>query len=383
MFGAQLQVSSLLNVLHSLPDFRDPHGREFPLVVLGFALFATELANLRSQRRRARWLQANWEWVCETLRSHGITTVPRRSPSQATISRFLKGIDVWALIQRHLKTIRSAMKDLSGTAGKLRHYAVDGKRREGVRSVATGRTELDVAIFDVETRTVLAKSHASDKRGEGRVFRRLLRSFGRELPRGLFTMDAGLTSPATFVWLRSRDHEYLAAIKGNCGEVFSLAQSFAWDDATVFSTEESGHGRKERRELRRISLIHADAVEDFDKYADCGCVLQLRSARTEIATGKSSEEVRYFVVSKGIAARPLPVLATWIRGHWSQENHLHWAKDALLGEDDAREKSPRSSRVLGFLKDIVVSVAHSLRRPISEFTDVFQFRPRVLWQRIT
>lgn len=383
MFGAQQQVSSLLTILHSLPDFRDAKGREFPLVVLGFALFATELANLRSQRRRARWLHANWNWVCDTLRNYGITDIPERSPSQATLSRFLKGIDFWALIQRHLKATRAAMKEVAEQSGKLRHYAVDGKRREGIRSAATGRTELDVTIFDVETRTILAKSHASDKRGEGRVFHRLLRSFGIELPLGLFTMDAGLTSPATFAWLRSRNHEYLAAIKGNCGNVFSLAQSFAWEEATVFSTDETGHGRRERRELRRISLAHADAVEDFDKYADCGCVLQLKSMRTEISTGKTSEEVRYFIVSKGISSRPLPVLAAWTRGHWSQENHLHWAKDAILGEDDAREKSPRSSRVLGFLKDIVISISHSLRQSVSALTDLFQFRPSAIWQTKT
>lgn len=380
MLGAEQQVSSLLKTLLSLSDFREPQGREFPLVVLGFSLFATEVAKLGSQRRRARWLKTNWDWVSETLREHGIMDIPERSPSQSSISRFLKGVDFWALIQQHLRDVRIEMKQHAAKKNKLRHYAADGKRREGIQSTATGRTELDVAIFDVETRTVVAKSHASDKRGEGRVFRRLLRSFGLELPRGVFTMDAGLTSPATFAWLRSRDHEYLAAIKGNCGEIFALAQSFAWEEATVFCTEETGHGRIERRELRRISLAQADAVDEFDKYVDCGCVLQMTSTRTELATGVTSVEVRYFVVSKGIAGRPLPTLAGWIRGHWSQENHLHWAKDALLGEDDAKEKSPRSSRVLGFLKDIVVSVAHDLKQSISEMTDLFQFRPRSIWK---
>lgn len=383
MLSAELQVESLLVTLRTLPDFRDPLGREFSLVTLGFCLFVTELAKVGSQRRRARWLAVNWSWCKETLEKHNEIGIPERAPSQSSLSRALSGIDLWALMQRHLKLVREHIKQLSAKTKTLRHYAVDGKRREGIRSAQTGRTELDVTIFDVASRSVLAKSHASDKRGEVKVFRRLLRSFGLELSPGIFTMDAGLTSPATFTWIRSRGHEYLAAIKGNCGHIFELAQQFNWSGVTCFRTVETAHGRHEIRELQRISLAQTDDAEEFEKYIDCGSVIRLASTRTEISTGVVSFEMRYFVVSKGIAARPLPILAKWIRAHWSQENHLHWAKDAILGEDHAREKSPRSSRVLGFLKDIVISLAFSLKHSVSELTDMFQFRPSMVWRSST
>jgi hypothetical protein len=209
MFGAELQVKSLLKTLRSLSDFRDPQGREFSLVTLGFSLFFTELAKLKSQRRRARWLKTNWNWVVKTLLTMEVA-IPKRAPSQSTLCRALLGVDFWALMQQHLKEIRTHFSALCRKKSQLVHYAVDGKSREGIQSKTTGRTELDVTIYEVNSHTVLAKSHASDKKGEAKVFRRLLRSFGLELPRGIFTMDAGITSPKTLQLLRTREHEYIA-----------------------------------------------------------------------------------------------------------------------------------------------------------------------------
>ena len=54
---------------------------------------------------------------------------------------------------------------------------------------------------------------------------------------------------------------------------------------------------------------------------------------TTIRAGEECNEVRYYILSKYLAARGF---ASAVRGHWGIENRLHWQLDVTFQEDQCR-----------------------------------------------
>jgi len=179
----------------NLPDPRDPKARKYQYQLLLFCLLLTELRGIVRQRHRVRWLNGNWSWISELWSDLTAEKAHDRAPSQATLSRLLKKMDLWALVEQYHAARRSMLERSEQPRPRKekprRLYAIDGKAREGVVSPATGRTEIDVSIFDVESREVLAQRTLPDKQGEAPAVRSMLKRMGRQLEAGIFTGDAG------------------------------------------------------------------------------------------------------------------------------------------------------------------------------------------------
>ena len=381
MDEARMQVVVFFSIIADLKDFRHVKGRLFDLDLLLFCLLLTELKNCRRQRQRVRWLSGNWDWIREIWKTKANKDSSQTAPSQSTLSRLLKGIDLWALTEQYHAARRAAFhKDRSDTtdaetpAISLRHYAIDGKARAGIVSPVTGRTEIDVTVFDVRTREVLALRNLSDKQGESTAVQNILKHKGRTFPLGIFSSDAGITSPKVTARMISAGHQYLLALKENAGEVYSICRAFKWGKVAIINeTSDDAHGRKEKRYLRRISLSRSRS-QQFSKYSKCGYLYQVESIRME--NSKETREVRYFIGSRGLKGLLGKEILTIIREHWIIENGLHWVKDAVLAEDNLHVMSNRSSRVLGFLKNMVVTIGFSIYRSVQRFVDEFDASPK-------
>lgn len=381
MDEAHMQVVVFLSIIGDLNDFRHVKGRVFDLDLLLFCLLLTELKNCRRQRQRVRWLSGNWEWIREIWKTIANKDSPQTAPSQPTLSRLLKGVGFWALAERY-HAARTAIlhEDKSDTTNSEtpetspRHYAIDGKARAGIVSPVTGRTEIDVTVFDVRTREVLALRNLPDKQGESTAVQNILKQKGRSFPPGIFSGDAGITSPKVTARMVSAGHDYLLALKENAGEVYSICRDFEWDKVPVIhETSDEAHGRKEKRSLRRISLGRS-RTQQFSKYSKCGYIYQVESIRIE--NKKETRDVRYFIGSRGLKVILAKEILTIIREHWIIENGLHWVKDAVLDEDNSHVMSNRSSRVLSFFKNIVITIGFSIYRSVQRFVDEFDARPK-------
>jgi hypothetical protein len=343
----------------------------------------TELKNCRRQRQRVRWIKGNWSWIPQLWKEATRTEVniPNLSPSQSTLSRLLNKINLWALTESYHKARRLQELEKNDTENNsqaeissLNHYTIDGKYRKGIISAETGRTEGDVAIFNVETREVVATRSLKDKVGESTSGRSILKRVGKQLPRGIFTGDAGFTTPKFTGTVISTGHEYLFGFKENSGDVYQICCGMDWNSSPViFESFDDGHGRKEVRRLKRIALSKAMAKK-FNKYSKCGYLFCIESERT--VNGITTYEIRYYIGSKGLQGFSGESIATFIRKHWLQENGLHWVKDKILGEDSSFVMSHRSSRVLAFFKNIVVSVGYSIYKSVQEFVDEFDSMPK-------
>ena len=96
--------------------------------------------------------------------------------SQPTISRLtakLNGTNFPIVVEELQKdSYFEGLKDLVASIDKkdlgdlLPIYNVDGKSREGCISEETGRTEVDLNVYNPETRTLISTIHLEDKQGE-------------------------------------------------------------------------------------------------------------------------------------------------------------------------------------------------------------------------
>jgi predicted transposase YbfD/YdcC len=309
------------------------------------------------------------------------------SPSQSSISRFFKNADEQEIKKLYLEKLREkeeresaecAQKQLSLKA--LPHYAIDGKSRGGCVSELTGRTEIDLTIFNVETRTVIGLEVIPDKEGEATSAQKIFKDYGKQLPRGILTADAGFTSPKLIVELRKLDFEYIIGLKGNAGKVFEIVEKYDWSRCEYSATtDEKGHGREEKRKIR-VLPISAFPNRTFSKYSDCAYIICIDSFRT--LNGVTSIEKRFYIASKGLKGYKPEDFLSRIRAHWIQENGLHWCKDAILGEDNLPKHSHRSSRLLGFLKSIVVSIGYEFFRSVQKFKDNMVANPKKMMEQI-
>lgn len=369
-------------------------------------------ADRRSQDACAVWLKAHWTWIIlawEEWAAGALSDAARRrAPSQATLSRFLAACswqELTALFtaeqRRQLKerwsefVRRRKMHGATRKGGKvpdrrklarlvrkpIPQYSLDGKRRNGCVSSETGRHEVDLRLYCPDTKQVLASRTLNDKEGEQDASREILENEGKSLPPGIITGDAGILSPQVVSAARAAKHEYLLGIKGNAGKAHDLISSHPWERiARSHENYSKGHGREEFRSLKRVSLASLGSPEVFEKYKDMGFAFQLTRLVKTTATGNITEEVAYFVGSRGLAPLSYAQVQAYARDHWQQEA-FHWVRDVVLNEDDCPQKRNNASRVLSLLRDAVIDIGTRAFGSTRRFLDAFSADPKGVLKR--
>ena len=143
-------------------------------------------------------------------------------------------------------------------------------------------------------------------------------------------------------------------LKADVARLFDLPPG-PGQDLRITRQVSSGHGRVETRILA--------ASSDLKGYVDWPGVEQgLRLERRVYyqATGRTTVEVEYGVLSLAPDQIDLPTVLTRWRGHWSIENNLHWTRDVVMGEDASRVRSGNAPQTLAALRNAVISLVKRL-----------------------
>ncbi len=74
---------------------------------------------------------------------------------------------------------------------------------------------------------------------------------------------------------------------------------------------------------------------------------------TEKSDGTTSDDVRYFIVSRYLSG---PRFARAVRGHWGIENSLHWVLDVTFDEDQSRTRNRHMANNLSWLRRFAISL---------------------------
>jgi hypothetical protein len=86
--------------------------------------------------------------------------------------------------------------------------------------------------------------------------------------------------------------------------------------------------------------------------------MRIHRQTTEIATGKTSEEVVYAITRLPVEEADEARLSSLVRGHWSVEA-LHGIRDGTFGEDQSRVPTKNAPRAMASLRNLAIRL-HAL-----------------------
>jgi predicted transposase YbfD/YdcC len=154
--------------------------------------------------------------------------------------------------------------------------------------------------------------------------------------------------------------DYLLAVKDNQPTLHAAMQTAFAKAATKptpvhreYTTEESGHGRHERRTVRVLPAAGNVAASQLRLWLGLLTLVMVVRVVTCQATGVVTTEVAYYISSLRPNARRI---GPAIRGHWGIENGWHWVLDVVFREDARRLYDRTAAENVAFLNRLAVSL---------------------------
>jgi predicted transposase YbfD/YdcC len=326
---------NLIEVFDRIPDPRKRRGiRHRVPVILAVAPSAT-MAGARSFTAIGQWAREVNAQVAGQL------GMGWRRPEESTFRRVLCALDAEVL-----DWVTGAWTYLrSGQIAGRRVLSFDGKTVRGARGKDGKAPHLLSGIVHGPG-TVITQTRVPDKSSEIPALRGLLDRFA--LSGVLVIADALHTQRDTAREIVARQGHYLLTVKRNqlgllraCSHLpWTLIPSVTWTDKT--------RGRRIRRTIR---VIDADRWVDFPGAAQ---IAQL--TRKRVIKGKRHTEVVYLICSLPAVEASPEQLATWIQGHWSIENRVHWVRDVTWDEDRQTARTGSGPQVMASLRNIAISL---------------------------
>jgi predicted transposase YbfD/YdcC len=239
--------------------------------------------------------------------------------------------------------------------------AIDGKAVKG--AIGTdGQIPYLLAAATHQNSAVIAERLIGAKTNEVPEFAPLLR--GLPLGGWVLTIDAAHTvrAHAHFIAEELLAH-YVMIVKENTKGLFGRLNDLDWTSVPVsHRSVDTGHGR---REVRTIQVMDAPADLGFPHAAQVFLIERYttRKVRKRIKNSRryKTVQVKTAVAVLGITslstADAAPEhLATYVRGHWSIENRLHWVRDVTFREDASQVKTGSRPRIMATLRNLVIGL---------------------------
>lgn len=362
------EYASLLDHLRLIPDPRDPRGIRHALAsVLAIAATAV-LAGARSFTAIGEWIADAPAQVMTALgvRHDRLSGVPA-PPHEATVRRVLQVVDAEALDAAVAAWLTARLREQPDTmpAPQRRRrpaIAVDGKALRGARLDEHETVHL-LAAFDHSSGLVLAQTDVDGKTNEITRFRPLLQ--GLDLDGCVITADALHTQRdhATFLVAEKNAH-YVLIVKKNQPSLHTQLKGLLWKQVPVADRQrDRGHGRQERRTLK-VLTVQAGLL-----FPHASQAIQIKRQVMDPKKGKWRTITVYAITSLPTFQASPADLATWIRGHWSIENRLHYVRDVTYGEDHSQTRTGNAPRNMAALRNLAIGAlrlagAHNIAQAI-------------------
>lgn len=222
-------------------------------------------------------------------------------------------------------------------ATKGQVVAIDGKTLRRSFDRASGKSAIHmVSAWATANRLGLGQVVVDQKSNEITAIPELLKLL--EIEGCLVTIDAMGCQTEIAAAILDRKADYVLAVKDNqptlhrgIAEYFvgHLEDDFARTKVSRHETREKGHGREEHRTYYVCDLpVDLPDRSRWKGLRQIGMVVNITQR-----DGKSSDAVRYYILSRRMGARSF---ASAVRDHWGIENSLHWQWDVTFGEDQSR-----------------------------------------------
>jgi predicted transposase YbfD/YdcC len=273
-------------------------------------------------------------------------------PSHDCFNRVLGAIQP-AEFEKCLLSWITALHEI--TDGQI--VAIDGKTLRRSFDAASSKSAIHmVSAWATANCISLGQVVVDEKSNEITAIPKLLQML--EISGCLVTIDAMGCQTEIAQTIIDQQADYVLAVKANqptlhdgIAEFFlkHAENDFAKVKVSRHTTHGKGHGRIERREY---FVCEAPAKlpdrRRWPRLAAIGMAITYA-----IRGGKETSEVRYYILSKKLAARRFGAA---VRGHWSIENRLHWQLDVTFQEDQSRIRKGHADVNFSHLRRIALSL---------------------------
>jgi predicted transposase YbfD/YdcC len=348
------ECPGLLERLAMIPDPRDRRGLRHTLASVLAISAAAVLAGARSVTAIAEWAADAPPPVLAAL---GVRCDPltRRChvPGEATIRRVLARVDGDAVDT----TVGAWLADRLRPPGRRcrRAVAVDGKSLRGTASGGHDRPVHLLAAMDHTDGVVLAQRNVDDHTNEISQSRPLLADL--DLAGVVVTADAMHTQRDHASFLIEAGADYLLVAKANQPTLRAQLVGLPWRTIPVMDrTRDHGHGRVEVRTLKVATV----AGLCFPHAAQAIQVIR-RARQADSRTWRTVTV--YAVTSLTIRTASPAQLASYLRGHWTIENQLHYVRDVTFSEDASNARTGSLPRVMASLRNLAIGALRLTGHP--------------------
>jgi predicted transposase YbfD/YdcC len=282
--------------------------------------------------------------------------LPEGVPSHDTFRRVFQAVCPQALQDCLLQWLRGA-RQAAPAAGEV--IAIDGKtlRRTFDRARGLGALHL-VSAWATAHGLTLGQVAVDAKSNEITAIPQLIALL--DLKDCVVTIDAAGCQKEIAAQIVGQEADYVLALKENQPTLYEQVSDYFLEQMEKegpgrklrhHREVEEGHGRSETRETF-VAPATQEMVASGAWLGLATVVLVIRRC-VDHATGKSSDEVRYFISSLPAKVRRL---AAAVRQHWGIENGLHWVLDVTFNEDRMRQRDRNGIENLALLNRLAVSI---------------------------
>jgi predicted transposase YbfD/YdcC len=332
-------TSEVTALFYSIPDHRGkvityPIYEVFFLVVVGIMASCTSFYDIAEfGKLRIRDFRQYMPFL------HGI-------PSSRTIARIVSQTD---------KDAVSCLIEKFFVENNKSHIALDGKY--------LGGDLFSVSAFDRERCLTIAHSNAFTQGNELSGIKEILRSL--YIKGCTISIDAIGCNKEIFDIIKKREANAVVAVKNNNKYLYKQTKNFfevnpeRGEKAIAClkaKTLDKAHGRVEER---KISVLHdLSHIPETKLWPSIKALAEISSSR--YARGNETTEKRYYAMTEVYSSEES---LSFIRGHWSIENNLHWILDVNLKEDAHKFLVGNARQNLGTIRRIALNILKQLKPP--------------------
>lgn len=344
------EVPSLAQALSLLPDFRQAKGRRYDLLPILLLCCIAMMCGCTSQSAISDWgrnYSHHWLW---RLGFKG-----NSAPSQSTLHRIFKGIDVLRLESLLSDWCQQAFRAIGFSAPSvLEGASFDGKLLCGSSKQKAAQPHL-LASLSHKLGLVLGQVAVAEKSNEITASNDLI---GMLLLEGLvITGDAMFTQRETARKIIKKGGDYLLSVKANQPTLLEdIKQAFEdqwWmtDTLTEFRSVDAYAGRIEERTLKAST-----AMQGYSDWPGLRRVLKMERRITNKRTGVIREEEAYAITSLDEGRASVKQLMKLWREHWHIENRLHYVRDVSYREDKSTVRAGKIPQVMAALRNGAITM---------------------------
>lgn len=348
----RIGIGEVLKHFEQLEDPRSEVNQLHPLTSVVVISLMAILAGANGPTAIARWANLKADLLRDLL------PLPNGIPQKDVYRRVLTALkpDAFqACFANWLESLQEKAAEAVGIAQP--HYAIDGKAARRSHNKKKGLGALhSVSVWARELGLTLAQVATDEKSNEITAIPEVLRLV--DLRGSIITIDAMGAQKAIAGQIIEGGGDYVLNLKGNQGTLQQaviehvdkqLETDFAEVAARHHSTEETGHGREERRFYTQMPVPKSlPGLSQWPGLKTIGVVISIC-----LRGGQETVEARYYISSLSMGVKRF---ARAVRGHWSIENTCHWCLDMTYREDESRIREERIRENIAWLNRFTLSL---------------------------